>query len=157
MCLILFVYMSGLMFASPRICLCWFECLKWLSFSVCLSDSICWHFRVDVCKPKNLSLLVWMSKVSVFLCLGVWFYLFASLRICLCWFECLKFLSISVCVSDSICLHVWVGVYKSKYLFLLVWMSKVSVFLCLCVLFCLFAYLGWCLQVQVFVFVGLNV
>jgi hypothetical protein len=190
--------MFGLVFARPRICLCWFECLKCLPFCVCLSDSICLLVRASVCKSKNLSLLVWMSKVSNFLCLCVRFFLYACLvwclhvqefvfvglnvysiclslflclilfvcmsglvfttpSICLCWFECLKCLSFSVCVSDSISLHVWVGVCKSKYMFLLAWMSKVSVILCLCVWFYLFACLGWCLQVQVFVFVGLNV
>jgi hypothetical protein len=45
-------------------------------------------------------------------------------------------------MSQSICLHVWVGVCKSKCLFLLVCMSKVPVFLCLYVLIYLFVCLG---------------
>jgi hypothetical protein len=81
-CLILFIWISGLGFASPKIRFCWFECLMCLSFSVCVSDPICLHIRVSVCKSKNLSLLVWMSKVFVFLSFCVWFSLFA----CLGWY-----------------------------------------------------------------------
>ena len=162
--MILFVYMSGLVFASPSICLCWFECLKCLSFSVWVSDFICLHVWADVCKSKNFSLLVWMSKVSVFsqftslilfVCMSG--LVFASPSICLCWFVYLKCISFSVYMSDSICLHVRAGVYKSKYLSLLLCISKVPVFFCLHVWFYLFACLGWCLQVQVFVFVGLYI